>query len=325
MKNKAIALFSGGLDSTLAVKVVQQQDIDVIGMTFVTPFFNAQKASVAARQAAIRLEIVDITQEHLAMLRSPRYGYGRNMNPCIDCHALMLKIAGGKMKDLGASFLITGEVLGQRPMSQTGQSLHVVAKHSGYEGWIVRPLSARLLPETLPEKNGLIDRSKLLDIQGRGRKRQMELAEEFGIGEYSNPAGGCLLTDPIFSRRLKDLFKYESDFQVREIELLKSGRHLRLSEHTKIIVGKNERDNAVIDSLKIEGDIVLHARDYPGPVVLIPGGCDPSELQTAAAICARYSDAEKDKTITIACDLESGREFIEARSADPDEVARMLI
>ena len=325
MKVKAIALFSGGLDSILAAKIVQQQGIEVIGMTFETPFFTAAKAKAAARNASVPLEVLDITDEHLAMLRAPRYGYGRNMNPCIDCHAMMLRIAGGKMKELGAAFLMTGEVLGQRPMSQTRQSLQIVAKLSGYADYIVRPLSALLLPETLPEKEGKVDRSRLLDIQGRGRKRQMDLVQGFGISEYSNPAGGCLLTDPIFSRRLKDLFAHQSEFQRRDFELLKSGRHLRISEHTKIIVGKNERDNTAILNLRLEGDAILDAKDYPGPVVLVPSGAEPEVLQTAAAICARYSDAPKGQEIIVECQVGGATSHIRAKSADPDLVAKLII
>ena len=325
MTIKAIALFSGGLDSTLAVRIVQQQNIDVIGMTFVTPFFGPEKAMSAARQTGVHLEVIDITNEHLAMLKAPRYGFGRNMNPCIDCHALMLRIAGGKMPELGAAFLLTGEVLGQRPMSQTRQSLHVVGKHSGYGDVIVRPLSARLLPETAPERDGLIDRSRLLDIQGRGRKKQMELAETLGINEYSNPAGGCLLTDPMFSKRLRDLFKYKSDYQVRDIELLKAGRHFRLSEQTKVIVGKNEKDNAVLQSLIREGDIVLHAKIQPGPVVILPEGSDPAERETAAAICARYTGGEKKGKILIEYASGDTTGLIETESADPAWVASIMI
>jgi len=181
LKVNAIALFSGGLDSILAVKVIQEQDIDVLGITFVTPFFGAKKSIEAAKRIGLPLLTLNITEEHLVMLKAPKYGYGRNMNPCIDCHALMLKIAGEKMEELGADFLFTGEVLGQRPMSQGKQSLHVVAKNSGYNGYVLRPLSATLLPETIPETEGKVNRKRLLDIQGRGRKRQMEMAKNYGI------------------------------------------------------------------------------------------------------------------------------------------------
>jgi tRNA U34 2-thiouridine synthase MnmA/TrmU len=324
VKTKGIALFSGGMDSLVEVKVIQEQGIDVIGMTFITPFFGPEKARKAARQVSIDLHVVDITREHLAMMKAPRYGFGRNMNPCIDCHALMLKTAGGKMAELNADFLFTGEVLGQRPMSQTRQSLHVVAKHSGFENYILRPLSALLLPEISAEREGKIDRSKLLDIQGRGRKRQMELAEKYGIDQYSNPAGGCLLTDPIFSKRLKDLFKYDSNFQTRDLELLKAGRHIRLNERVKIIVGKNERDNIAIQNL-CNGDTLLHTANHPGPVVLIPSHADNTDLEMAAAICVRYSDAPKGTDVDITCEANGVTRLIRTKSADPEGVAQMMI
>ncbi len=333
MKSKAIALFSGGLDSLLAVKLVQEQGIEVIPVAFITPFFGPEKPGQAATQISVQLTFLDITEPHLRMLQSPKYGYGRNMNPCIDCHALMLRVAGEKMRELGADFLITGEVLGQRPMSQTRQSLHVVARHSGFEGHIVRPLSARLLPETIPEQEGKIDRDRLLDIQGRGRKRQMEMAERYGIS-YSNPAGGCLLTDPIFSRRLRDLLidtgnegsdESGGGLEARDIELLKTGRHLRISEMTKIIVGKNEKDNAAIRNLRRPGDTALHVLQFPGPLVLIPGGADESEVREAAAICARYSDAPPDAPVSVECETGDRIYSVEVVPADPEKVAEKMI
>ncbi|HOO90034.1 MAG TPA: tRNA 4-thiouridine(8) synthase ThiI, partial [Syntrophales bacterium] len=211
LKVRGIALISGGLDSILAVKVVQEQGIEVQGVAFETPFFSAHRAVEACRNINLPLSVVDFTQDHLAMLKAPRYGYGKNMNPCIDCHILMLKKAGEMMEAQGADFVFTGEVMGQRPMSQGKQSLHVVAKRSGYQDYIVRPLSARLLPETKPEIEGKIDRLKLLDIQGRGRKRQMEMAVRYNIDHYATPAGGCLLTEPGFAKRLRDLFDHDSN------------------------------------------------------------------------------------------------------------------
>jgi tRNA U34 2-thiouridine synthase MnmA/TrmU len=188
---RAVALFSGGLDSILAVQVVRLQGIDVQGVTFETPFFSARKARDAARQIDLPLRVVDFADEHLEMVKAPRYGYGKNMNPCIDCHALMLRKAGEIMEEMGAAFILTGEVLGQRPMSQGKQSLYVVAKNSGYLERVVRPLSALLLPETAPEREGKVDRERLLAIQGRGRKTQMQMAADMGITRYEAPAGGC--------------------------------------------------------------------------------------------------------------------------------------
>jgi tRNA U34 2-thiouridine synthase MnmA/TrmU len=291
LKTKAISLFSGGLDSILAVKVIQDQDISVQGVTFETPFFNARKARETAGHIQMPLLVVDITDRHLAMLKAPRYGYGKNMNPCIDCHTLMLHTAGKIMEETGADFLFTGEVLGQRPMSQTRQSLHIVAKNSGYADYIIRPLSARLLAETRPEQEGKINRQQLLALQGRGRKVQMEMAKSYGIHYYPPPAGGCLLTDPMFSKRLKDLFSHNPEHGPRDIELLKYGRHFRSGESGKIIVGRNQTDNKALQELLRDGDTVLCMAQVPGPLVMIPGGGNEEGIEKAARLCVLYSDA----------------------------------
>jgi len=309
----------------LAVKVIQEQGIEVEGVTFETPFFNAEKARRVAEQIGIPLIVMDITEEHLEMLKAPRYGYGRNMNPCIDCHTLMLMTAGRKMEELGADFVFTGEVLGQRPMSQTKQSLHIVAKNSGYGEYILRPLSARLLPETIPEKEGKVDRGRLLDIQGRGRKRQIEMVKRYGIKNYSNPAGGCLLTDPMFSRRLKDLFEFRKDFRIRDLELLKLGRHIRIDDKTEIIVGRNKRDNMAIQNLSEDQDVIIEIRDFPGPTVLVPCGCDEKTFYFAAAVCALYSDAPKDREVIANCRVGGSNQLIPTMAAKKDEVKKLII
>lgn len=301
MKVKGIALFSGGLDSILAALLIREQGIDVQGITFETPFFSAQKAKSGARAIDLPLTVMDITAEHLEMLKNPRYGYGRNMNPCIDCHTLMLAMAGQAMEEMGADFLLTGEVLGQRPMSQGKQSLYVVAKNSGYLDFVIRPLSARLLPETKPEREGKVDRSRLLSLQGRGRKEQMELARRYGVHHYPAPAGGCLLTDPMFSKRLRDLFQHQHDFRIRDIELLKYGRHFRFRAESKVIVGRRQSDNEAIQHLTEDMDMVLRAANFPGPFTLIPYGGDEETCRTAAALCALYSDAPNNEEVLITC------------------------
>jgi len=323
---KAIALFSGGLDSIISVKVVQEQGIEVLGLTFRTPFFGAGKARAAADMIGLPLRVLDITEEHLRVVRAPRYGYGKNMNPCIDCHTLMLRIAGEKMEEWGYDFVFTGEVLGQRPMSQSRQMLHVVAKNSGYADRILRPLSARLLPETLPEREGRVDRERLLDISGRGRKRQMEMAERYGIRSYSNPAGGCLLTDPMFSRRLKDLFAHRSDFTTRDLELLSAGRHIRIDERHKVIVGRNQRDNQALESLLDERDAVFQMRDFPGPLCMLPGGGPEEACSSAAAICAAYGDAPKDAgEVTVKCRRGGETTLLRVTPADKRELQGKMI
>ncbi len=322
---KCLALFSGGLDSILAVKVVQEQGIEVLGLTFTTPFFGAKKAEEAAETIGLPLLKLDITEEHFAMVKDPRYGYGRNMNPCIDCHTMMIRKAGELLDHYGADFIITGEVLGQRPMSQNKQSLHIVAKNSGFNGRVVRPLSARLLPETAPESEGLIDREKLLDLRGRGRKRQMEMAARYGITSYTSPAGGCLLTDLMFSRRLRELLNHNPDPHPREIELLKTGRHFRIENGVKIIVGKNRRDNAMIAGLAGDEDVLLKVTEYPGPCALIPHGCAEECLLMAAGICAHYSDAPKDAEVEVR--FRKGKEtgILRATAAPRSLIDEMMI
>ena len=309
----------------LAVRLIQKQGIEIEGVTFETPFFNAEKARRVADQIGISLLVMDITEEYLVMLKAPRYGYGRNMNPCIDCHTMMLKTAGRRMEETGADFLFTGEVLGQRPMSQTKQSLHIVAKNSGYEGYIVRPLSAKLLPETIPEKEGKINRQQLLDIQGRGRKRQIELAKHYGMKNYPNPAGGCLLTDSTFSKRLRDLFEHQEDFNIRNFELLKSGRRIRTNNNTVIIVGRNKKDNAVIQGLSVDKDVIIRMKDFPGPTVLIPDGCDEETLHFAAAVCALYSDAPNDERVVASCRVDGKSRLITIVAITKDEIRDLII
>jgi tRNA U34 2-thiouridine synthase MnmA/TrmU len=322
---QGIALFSGGLDSILSVKLIEEQEITVRGITFETPFFGAAKARATARRIGLSHSVVDITEEHLRMLRAPRYGFGRNMNPCIDCHTLMLRIAGQRMEEEGADFVFTGEVLGQRPMSQGKQSLQVVAKNAGYPDRILRPLSAKLLPETEPERQGKVVRERLGDIQGRGRKRQMEMAVRYGITSYPAPAGGCLLTDPIFSRRLRDLFDHPPGFRIRDIELLKVGRHFRLDEATKAVVGRNAADNDAIERLSEPEDALIRIFQVPGPTALVPGGGNEETRREAAAICARYSDAPKDREAVANC-LRGGVVYsIPVRPAAPEETERRII
>jgi len=325
LKVNGIALFSGGLDSIIAVKLIQEQGIEVTGLTFSTPFFGGRNARAAAEKINLPLDVLDITGKHLSMLKAPRYGYGRNMNPCIDCHTLMLKKAGERMQEFQADFIFTGEVLGQRPMSQTRQSLRLASKNSGFEPFILRPLSAKLLPVTRPEDEGKVDRTRLLDIQGRGRKKQMELAKHYGIKEYSNPAGGCLLTDPMFSRRLQDLFQRSPDARIRDIELLKYGRHFRIGEGIKVIVGRNQKDNEMLLKLSDDSDTVITVIDYPGPLTLVPSGCDRKALGDAASLCVFYSDAPKDSRVETICRTGTIQTFLTAKASSREDTEHWRI
>ena len=325
MKTLALSLFSGGLDSILSVKIISDQGIQVQGVTFETPFFSAIRAQESAARIHLPLLVLNFAGEHLEMLKKPKYGYGKNMNPCIDCHTLMLKKTGALMDEMGADFIVTGEVLGQRPMSQGKQSLYVVAKNSGYLDRIIRPLSARLLPETKPEREGRVDRGRLLAISGRGRKVQMELAARYGITDYPPPAGGCLLTDPMFTKRLRDLFQAEQDPPLREIELLKYGRHFRIAPGIKIIVGRNSMDNRAIESHRKEGDAVLRMEHMPGPTVLIPGGGDEESRLLAAGLCALYSGVSEAGEAQVVCFMGDHAIPLTVTPPGRDIPARLLI
>jgi tRNA U34 2-thiouridine synthase MnmA/TrmU len=313
---KALAVFSGGLDSMLAAELIRAQGIEVRGLFFETPFFTSARARKSAEVIDLPLKVINLTQPHLEMVRHPRHGYGLNMNPCIDCHTLMLRNAGDRLAEEGASFIITGEVLGQRPMSQNLRALSTVAAQSGYQGLILRPLSAKLLPGTVPEEKGWVDREALMGFSGRGRKPQMELAKAFRITEYPSPAGGCLLTDPVFSRRLKDLLSSRPRCEVREIELLKVGRHFRFGEKTKAVVGRNKKENEEILSLAEESDLVVKVDSVPGPVVLLLGEISQDAEKLAVALALSYSDA-KDGDIAGVKLSRSGTERQKTAAAGP--------
>ncbi|MBA4393118.1 MAG: tRNA 4-thiouridine(8) synthase ThiI [Desulfobacca sp.] len=297
---KAVGLLSGGLDSMLAARIILDQGIQVQGVSFVTPFFGAEKARRAAEQLKIPLTVLDITSDHWTMLRKPKYGYGKGMNPCIDCHALMVRKTGEWMETAGLDFLFTGEVLGQRPFSQTRPSLRAVEKESGFLDRILRPLSALLLTETEPEQQGLVDRSRLLDINGRSRKRQMAMAQDYGLNDYPAPAGGCLLTDPNFSVRLKELLAHFPEPQMREVELLKVGRHFRFNWGIKVIIGRNKKENEFIEKWVDPEDAWARVVTYPGPMAIAMGAITLQEdWEKLAQLCLTYSDAPGDQNFPV--------------------------
>ena len=298
---KAVSLVSGGLDSTLSTKVVSDLGIEVIALNLTLPFSQRDRASsrrreveAVAEQLGVRLIFLDVKKDFLEMFQHPRHGYGSNINPCIDCRILMLKKAKEVMDAEGASFLITGEVLGQRPMSQRREAMSLIEKEAGVKGLVLRPLSAKLLNPTIPEDKGWVDREKLLDISGRSRKPQMKMAEEGCIKEYPGPAGGCLLTDPGFSRKAKDLIACHG-VSLENFELLKFGRHFRLSPEAKLVVGKDEKDNTFLEAAAAKGDVVWMTEETaPGPTALGRGlFSDPAVFELAARITARYVDGAK--------------------------------
>ena len=289
MSCKGFSLMSGGLDSQLAVRVLQRAGAEVEGVCFVTPFFSPKAAEQAAAALGIPLNVVDFTDDEIALIENPPHGFGGAMNPCIDCHATMIRRAGEMMLARGFDFVATGEVVGQRPMSQNKQSLGIVAKSSGLEGRLVRPLSALLLEPTLPETEGKLDRTRLLDLQGRGRERQIQLAAEFGIVNYPSPAGGCKLTEEGYGRKLKDLLEHEGLRTRRLVELLAVGRHFRLPDGTGLIVGRDRNDNAVLKAESARGTLIA-SEGLPGPTALLVGGPkSDADLARARQIVAAYT------------------------------------
>ena len=291
-RGKGIGLLSGGLDSMLAVRVLQEQKLELIGVTFVTPFFGPKQGLDAGRTLGIPVRLLDISSAHMDMLKAPVYGYGSQVNPCIDCHALMLREAGQLMEQEGGDFLFTGEVLGQRPMSQRRDSLRSVEKLSGYAGRVLRPLSARLLSPTIVEGEGLVDRERLLNIQGRSRKRQEALAAHYGIVDYPQPGGGCLLTKEGFARKLKALLSSFPGATPRQAEAIKWGRLFQLPGGSILVIGRNRGDNEKLESSAGEKDVLFRVADHPGPLGLLITSSDfQDDLTLAAGLILAYSDA----------------------------------
>jgi len=295
---RAFALISGGLDSALAAKLIQKQGIEVIGLRFHIPFFTRAKNNSSAPNNAflsslgINIQTVDISQEYLEVLMNPRYGYGSNMNPCVDCKIFMLKKAKELMPQYDAQFVVTGEVLGQRPMSQNRQMLDVISKRSGLQDLLLRPLSAKLLLETKAEKEGWVKREALLSINGRGRHEQVELAAGLGIKDYPQPAGGCLLTDPQFSLRLKDLISH-NELNLSNVELLKIGRHFRISPGAKLIVGRDQNEDEELLKIAKDSDYLFFPNEeLAGPTCLGRGVFDEKLIQLSANMACRYCDLE---------------------------------
>lgn len=322
-KVRCVALLSGGLDSTLAVKLMQDQGIEVKALAIKTPFcdFDCGKGcgfrvKEVADELGVDLKTVYLGKEYLEMLKNPKYGYGSGMNPCIDCRIMMFKVAKEYMQEVNADFLVTGEVLGQRPMSQNLRALKIIEQESGLEGKVLRPLSAKNLKPTDVEVKGLVDRSRMLGIKGRSRKVQIELAKSIGLRSIPNSAGGCLLTDKHFAARVRDLIEHEGDITLNDVELLKVGRHFRLSAKAKLIVGRNKDENEIIDSLKRESDLILEPKDVKGPKALLRGEYDEGIITTAAEIVCRYSDTDGICTILI---NKNGINLTEIRAKPIDE------
>lgn len=294
---KALILLSGGLDSMLAAKLIQKQGIECLGLVFLLPFCKYNKERLG--KLGIEIKYIDISLQFLELLVHPRFGFGSNINPCIDCKIFMLKKSKELMPQFKADFVVTGEVLGQRPMSQNRHSLETIEKESGLEGLLLRPLTARLLAETIPEKQGWVKRSNLLAFNGRSRKPQKNLAAEFGIKDPPNAAGGCLLTDPEFAKRLKELIAHK-ELSLENIELLKLGRHFRLSDCSKLVVGRDEAENKKLENLAQPGDYLFFPDEKTaGPTSLGRGEFNAGLIDLACRITCGYCDLSEDSSKII--------------------------
>lgn len=292
-KMKALALLSGGLDSTLAVKLIMERNIDVEAINLVTPFCLCRKGGCGALEVAktfnVPLKVINAGKDYIALIRNPKFGYGKNMNPCIDCRIFLLKKAKKYAEEIGAAFIFTGEVLGQRPMSQHRGALALIEKEAGLQGKIVRPLSAKLLPKTEAEEKGLIEVEKLMDISGRSRKKQIELTKQFNIENYPCASGGCLLTYKEFADKLRDLFEHKTRVSIRDIQLLKVGRHFRFGKN-KIIVGRNKAENEVLLKGKSKNDLYFEVPNCGSPVSILQGPKTKKAIEKAAALTIFHSD-----------------------------------
>ena len=325
---KAVALFSGGLDSTLAILTILKQGINVTAITFLNHFGCeiSDKSSCskdpfsAAEKFGFEVKLAHLSEKFLEIVKNPKYGHGKNMNPCIDCRILMLKEARDLMRIIGADFIITGEVLGQRPMSQRKDCFPMIDKEAGLRGYVLRPLSAKLLDITIPEQKGIVNREELYDFSGRSRKPQIALARESGLTDYPAPAGGCLLTEPNYSFRLKELLTHTKNPGFKDVNLLKIGRHFRVSPECKIIVGRDKKENESLLSIADPEDYILKVEGFGSPVTLIAGKTTDEALAIAASLCARYSDAKHLPEIDVTISTNNERYSLKAHPADKETI-----
>ena len=327
---RALALFSGGLDSLLAIKLIVNQGIEVIALHFVTPLSNFDKNKEDAlcqkvTNLGAQLKIIYLGDDYVKILKTPRFGYGKNLNPCIDCKILMLKHAARLMKELSASFVVTGEVLAQRPKSQHRETLRLIEKNCGLENLLLRPLSAKLLEPTLPEKEKWVNREEFFDFNGRSRKPQFKLADSLGIKDFAWPAGGCLLTISSFCARVEDLLKHD-ECTPENLELLKIGRHFRISGSFKLIVGRNEKENNEILKLASNGDIIFEPLELPGPTGLGKGSLNYDTKIISSQIIAGYTSQNKEATkIAIRIFPETGSETVSAATAGENKLKQFRV
>ncbi len=315
---KAVVLYSGGLDSSLALNIVKEWGIKVFPLHIAHKLLSGQRLPVVPD-----LKIVDVTEEFAQIVQKPEYGYGKNLNPCIDCRILMLKKAKEYMAEVKADFVVTGEVLDQRQMSQRLDTLMLIEKKAGLEGMVVRPLCGALLPPTIPEKEGLINHKDLLKIKGRSRRLSLEVAKNRNVNDFLSPSGGCLLTDPGFCRRLADVLRFQETIGAFDIELLKIGRHFRIAPEAKLIVGRNEEENKKIEEMADESYILFYVPDTGSPNALLLG--EKKYAKTAAAITARYSDKKKEPKVEVFFKHKGKEAKVEVKPVDDEELSKWRI
>jgi tRNA U34 2-thiouridine synthase MnmA/TrmU len=305
---RALALLSGGLDSSLAIRIVQAQGVEVVALHFRNIFHCVQRqpgepsfAERSARALGVELIVLDNTPMLMAAVRNPKYGYGKRLNPCLDCREYMFGVAKAMLPERGARFLVSGEVLGQRPMSQRADAMKRLDRAAGVEGLLLRPLSAKAMAETVAEQQGWVRREELLAIRGRSRRVQYDLAKRLGVTEFSAPAGGCLLTDPGFAARMEDLLELVPEFVENDVELLKFGRHFRLGPGTRAAVGRNLEDNSGIERLARPGDLLVEVAAGGSPTTLVRGALADDAVGLAAALTARYSRSRELAEVECQC------------------------
>ncbi len=328
-KPKAVALLSGGLDSTLAIKLMLEQGIDILAVNFVSPFCtcsprneaSCHSATLVARSLGVELRVFSKGMDYMRIVEHPRFGRGRGLNPCIDCRIYTLRKAGQIMDETGAAFVITGEVLGQRPMSQHRSALELIERESGLKGRLLRPLSAHFLDPTEPEISGLVDRTKLLAIQGRSRKEQLSLAQREGVEVFGCPAGGCLLTDPVIAGRINDLFLHCPDWNMQDARLATFGRHFRLDDKLKVIVGRDETENVRL--AQIGGSLLprLELSDYPGPLALLRGSLEESHRVNLGKLIRYFAKKVKDESVAVKLEQDGlSQEWLASEIATEEEI-----